>query len=285
MAVGGEVSIGGAVGDDLYAAGGNVQLDAIVHGNARVAGGDVTVGPATRRGRGAVAHRRTRDRSRAMPTITCRPRAVRCASTARWTATPRCAPRNSRSGPARVSAAGSSIADRSSHEVSGGRRDRGRRRVPRGERRPLFRRRRAAGRWTRRTASARSCGSSACSVAAALFLLLLPGFAGEAAATIGRKPLQSLGLGLAILVCVPFVAVVLLITIIGIPLALLLMSLYLLVLFLGWVTTALFVAQRGTRRRCARASPTTPRLAAAGAAARPGARCAVRHGRSRWSAA
>jgi hypothetical protein len=44
---------------------------------------------------------------------------------------------------------------------------------------------------------------------------------------------------------VPFVAVVLLITIIGIPLALLLMSLYLLVLFLGWVTTALFIAQRG----------------------------------------
>jgi hypothetical protein len=57
--------------------------------------------------------------------------------------------------------------------------------------------------------------------------------------------MQSLGLGLAILVCVPFVAIVLLITIIGIPLALLLVSLYLLVLFLGWVTTALFLAQRG----------------------------------------
>jgi hypothetical protein len=44
---------------------------------------------------------------------------------------------------------------------------------------------------------------------------------------------------------VPFVAIVLLITIIGIPLALLLMALYLLALFLGWVTAALFVAQRG----------------------------------------
>jgi hypothetical protein len=41
------------------------------------------------------------------------------------------------------------------------------------------------------------------------------------------------------------VAVALLITIIGIPLALLLMSLYLLVMFLGWVTAALFLAQRG----------------------------------------
>jgi hypothetical protein len=82
-------------------------------------------------------------------------------------------------------------------------------------------------------------------VAAALFVLLLPRFMAEAAAAIGRKPLASLGLGLAILVCVPFVAVVLVITIIGIPLALLLMALYLLVLFLGWVTSALFVAQRG----------------------------------------
>ena len=60
-----------------------------------------------------------------------------------------------------------------------------------------------------------------------------------------RKPMQSLGLGLAILVCVPFVASALLVTIIGIPLALLLMSLYLLVLFLGWVTAAQFLAQRG----------------------------------------
>jgi hypothetical protein len=57
--------------------------------------------------------------------------------------------------------------------------------------------------------------------------------------------MQSLGLGLAIVACVPFVAVVLLITVIGIPLALLLIPLYLLVLFLGWATAALFVAQRG----------------------------------------
>ena len=47
MAAGGEVSIGGNVGDDLYAAGGEVQVDAIVSGNARIAGGDVALGPAT----------------------------------------------------------------------------------------------------------------------------------------------------------------------------------------------------------------------------------------------
>jgi hypothetical protein len=44
---------------------------------------------------------------------------------------------------------------------------------------------------------------------------------------------------------VPFVAVILLITIIGIPLALLVIPLYLLLLFMGWVTAALFLAQRG----------------------------------------
>jgi hypothetical protein len=53
-----------------------------------------------------------------------------------------------------------------------------------------------------------------------------------------------LGLGLAVLVCVPFVVVMLLITIIGIPLALLVIPLYLLLLFLGWVVTALFIAHR-----------------------------------------
>jgi hypothetical protein len=53
-----------------------------------------------------------------------------------------------------------------------------------------------------------------------------------------------LGLGLAILVCVPFVAVILVITIIGIPLALLVIPLYLLLLFLGWVTAAMFVGQK-----------------------------------------
>ena len=82
-------------------------------------------------------------------------------------------------------------------------------------------------------------------VAATLFLLIFPGLATRAADAIGRDPLQAIGLGLAILVCVPFVAVILLITIIGIPLALLVVPLYLLLLFLGWVVAALFVAQRG----------------------------------------
>jgi hypothetical protein len=82
-------------------------------------------------------------------------------------------------------------------------------------------------------------------VAATLFLLVFPGFATRAADAIGREPWRVLGLGLAVLVCVPFLAVILLITIIGIPLALLAIPLYVLLLFLGWVTAALFVAHRG----------------------------------------
>jgi len=71
------------------------------------------------------------------------------------------------------------------------------------------------------TASARSrgCGRVHRRVAVPAALPALPARGG---ATVGRRPWQSLGLGLAILVCVPFVGVVLLITIIGIPLALLL---------------------------------------------------------------
>ena len=80
---------------------------------------------------------------------------------------------------------------------------------------------------------------------AALFAALFPGFSTQAATLIGRDPWTSLGIGLAVLVCVPFMALVLLITIIGIPLALLLVPIYLLLLFLGWVTAALFLAQKG----------------------------------------
>ena len=81
-------------------------------------------------------------------------------------------------------------------------------------------------------------------VVASLFAALFPDFSTQAAALIGRDPWTSLGIGLAVLVCVPFLAVVLLITIIGIPLALLLVPVYLLLLFLGWVTAALFLAQK-----------------------------------------
>ena len=79
---------------------------------------------------------------------------------------------------------------------------------------------------------------------AALFTAIFPAFSTQAATMIGRDPWTSLGIGLAVLVCMPFVAVVLLITIIGIPLALLLVPVYLVLMFLGWVTAALFLGER-----------------------------------------
>jgi hypothetical protein len=79
---------------------------------------------------------------------------------------------------------------------------------------------------------------------AALFTAIFPAFSMQAASLIGRDPWTSLGIGLAVLVCMPFVAVVLLITIIGIPLALLLVPVYLVLMFLGWVTAALFLGQK-----------------------------------------
>jgi len=243
VAVGGEVSIGGAVGDDLYAAGGSVQIDAIVNGNARVAGGDVSVGPATIIAGGVsltggqikfegVAHEYLQ----------------------------------ASGGTVRID--GEVVGDaevRAKELVIGPTARIGGRLVYRGPVEPIvpegavitggleFHEEDASRYFEDVQPGVRDAATGVGTflwfvgvfVAGALFVVLLPGFTSEAAAAIGRKPLPSLGLGLAILVCVPFVAVVLLITIIGIPLALLLMSLYLLVLFLGWVTTALFVAQRG----------------------------------------
>jgi hypothetical protein len=243
VAVGGEVSIGGAVGDDLYAAGGKVQFDAIVDGNARVAGGEVSVGPATVVAGGVsltggqiafegVAHEYL----------------------------------HASGGSVRID--GEVIGDaevRAKELLIGPGARIGGRLIVRGPTEPTIPESAviAGGVEFHEEASSRHFGAMRSEVrdaatgigtflwflgvfvAGALFVLLLPGFTTEAAAAIGAKPLPSLGLGLAILVCVPFVAVVLLITIIGIPVALLLMSLYLLVLFLGWVTAALFLAQRG----------------------------------------
>jgi len=243
VAAGGEVSVGGAIGDDLYAAGGNVQFDAVVNGNARVAGGDVNVGPATIVAGGlsltggqvefeGVAHEYLQVSGGSVHLD------GEVVGDAEVRAKELMIGPNTRIGGRLVYHGPSEPAVPEGAVISGGlefhEQDVGR----------YFH----EGRHEVRDA-ATGLGTFlwfvGVFVAGALFVLLLPGFTSEAAAAIGRKPLPSLGLGLAILVCVPFVALVLLITIIGIPVALLLMSLYLLVLFLGWITAALFVAQRG----------------------------------------
>ena len=219
VAAGGEVSIGGAIGDDLYAAGGSVQFDAIVNGNARVAGGDISVGPAT------IVGGTVRLDGEVIGDAEVRAKELVIGPSARIGG------RLIYHGPSEPTVPEGAV-------ISGGiefhEQDVGR----------VFHDSQPEVRDAA-TGLGTFLWFLGVFVAGALFVLLVPGFTSEAAAAIGRKPLPSLGLGLAILLCVPFVAVVLLITIIGIPVALLLMSLYLLVLFLGWITAALFVAQRG----------------------------------------
>jgi hypothetical protein len=242
VVAGGEVSVGGAIGDDLYAGGGDVRLDAIVSGNARLAGGDVEVGPAT-----VVAGALTLTGGR-----------VQFDGNAHEYL-------QASGGSVRINGQVNGDAEVRAEELEIGPDTRiGGKLVYRGPVQPqvpegaliaggIEFHEQDAGRFFRDREPAVDAAHGIGTVlwfagvfcAAALFVVLLPAWSGEAAAVIGRKPLQSLGLGLAILVCVPFVAVVLLITIIGIPVALLLMSLYLVVLFLGWVTTAWWIAQRG----------------------------------------
>lgn len=243
VAAGGEVSIGGAVKDDLYAAGGTVRVDALVDGNARVAGGEVSVGPATVVvGALSLTGGRIQFDGNTHSYLQASGGTVRLNGEVHGDAEVRAEEL--------VIEPGTRIAGKL---------------VYRGPEAPVVPEgaviaggvefhERGAGHYVQDTethahGAHHGIGSVVwllgVFIAAALFLLLFPHYAREAASAIGRLPLQSIGLGLAILVCVPFLGVLLLITIIGIPLALLLVPLYLLVLFLGWVTAALFIAQRG----------------------------------------
>lgn len=243
VAVGGELSLGGAVGDDLYAAGGNVQLDAIVTGNVRLAGGDVTVGPATViAGALSLTGGRVQFDGNTHEYLQASGGSVRINGEVHGDAEIRAEELvigpDTRIG-GRLVYHGPLEPELPEGAVIAGGIEFHQKNVRRyfEDARPHVH------------DAVRSVGTFlwfvGVFVAAALFVTLFPRFATDAASAVGRKPVQSLGLGLAILVCVPFIAILLLITIIGIPLALLLGALYLLVLFLGWVTTALFVAQRG----------------------------------------
>jgi hypothetical protein len=243
VVAGGEVSLGGAVGDDLYGAGGNVQLDAIVTGNARLAGGDVTVGAATVvAGNVHLTGGRVQFDGNTHQDLRASGGSVRLNGEVHGDAVVRA--EELVVGPdARI---GGRLVFRGPGEpeiaegavIVGG---------------VDFERRSTRRVFDDASGHARDAvlgvGSFLSFVglflAAALFLAMFPNFATAAAATVGRKPLQSLGLGLAFVACVPFLGVVLLITVIGIPLALLLVPIYLLLLFLGWAIVALFVAQRG----------------------------------------
>lgn len=243
IVAGGDVSIGGSVGDDLYAAGGDVKLDSIVSGNARVGGGDVSVGPATVvAGALSLTGARVSFDGNTHEYLQASGASVRINGEIHGDAEVRAeeliigpdtriggqleyhGPREPIVPEGAVIAGGLEF-----HETDASR---------------YFDR--SGPHWERHAHAAGSLlWFAGVFVAGALFVVLFPAYSTRAAEVIAREPLKIMGLGLAILVCVPFVTLFLLISIIGIPLALLAIPLYLLLLFLGWVTTALFIAQRG----------------------------------------
>ncbi len=81
-----------------------------------------------------------------------------------------------------------------------------------------------------------------------VLVAVLPVFTRQAAATVRSEPLPSIGLGMAMLVAVPFVAVILFITIIGIPLGLAVLLGYGLLLMLGYLTAALSIGDLALER-------------------------------------
>jgi hypothetical protein len=240
VAAGGEVSVGGGIGDDLYAAGGKVQVDAIVAGNARLAGGEVSVGPAT-----------VIDGS-----VTMSGGRVSFEGSTRGNL-------QASGGSVRIDGTVEADAEVNAEEVEIGPQTRiAGKLIVRGPRAPtipegaqiaggvVFNEAAVSQHFSDHVhAVAQGVGSFlwilGVFVAGTLFTLAFPSYSARAADWIGRAPLRSLGLGFVLLVCLPVLAMLLVITIVGIPLALLIGMAYVLLLFLGWVTAALFIARKG----------------------------------------
>jgi hypothetical protein len=262
-AAGGKVSIGGGIGDDLYAAGGDVRVDAIVAGNARLAGGEVDIGPATVvSGALTVSGGRVRFDGSAGDNLHASGGQVVVDGTVRGDAEVRAgeveigpqaqvdgklvvySPREPTVPPGARIAGGVEF-----HEVDRHRYD--------GDHDLAY----DFGRDTRGIGTV--LWILGVFLAGTLFTLAFPAYSARAADWIGREPLRSLGLGFVILFCLPILGVLLLLTVVGIPLALVLGLLYLLLLFLGWVTAALFVSRKGlTLLRGGHAESTGLRLGA-----------------------
>jgi hypothetical protein len=81
-------------------------------------------------------------------------------------------------------------------------------------------------------------------VVGAVMVVAFPGFSAGAAQTIATDPWKCLALGFALLLCIPAAAIVFMVTVIGVPLGLLLLLLYPALLLLGYLSGALFLADR-----------------------------------------
>jgi cytoskeletal protein CcmA (bactofilin family) len=77
--------------------------------------------------------------------------------------------------------------------------------------------------------------------------LIFPGFTVLASNTIGSDPFRSLGIGLVLVVAMPAIAILTMLTILGIPLGLLVFVVYFAALLVGFLITAFFLGEIGTR--------------------------------------
>jgi cytoskeletal protein CcmA (bactofilin family) len=74
-----------------------------------------------------------------------------------------------------------------------------------------------------------------------VFMLAFPAFVEGAQAELASRGWEYLGVGLAVLLATPVLAVIFAITIIGIPVAVVLVVMFLLLMFLGYVVSAIFI--------------------------------------------
>jgi hypothetical protein len=81
-------------------------------------------------------------------------------------------------------------------------------------------------------------------VVGAIMILAFPGFSADAALTVRSDPWKSIGLGFALLLCIPVGAILFMLTVVGIPLGTLLLFFFPVMLLLGYLTGALFLGDR-----------------------------------------
>jgi hypothetical protein len=236
---GGDVHVADTVGQDLYAAGGSIALSGQVVGNARIAGGQVTISPRGGIGGKAIVAAGTLQLSgRVGRYLMVYAESVRIdgevGGDLRVTA------RSIEIGPdakigGKLDYRSPQAAKIDTHAVIAGGVVRNEIDWPKDE----------------ASAFARVAGWISLIVAllglllvGALLLTVFPRFSLAAAATVRSRPWVSLGVGFALLLCVPVAAVVFLVTVIGAPLGVLLLFFYPVMLMLGYLTGALFVGDQ-----------------------------------------
>ncbi len=235
VVTGGEVEVRGQVGDDLYAAGGDVRIEATVEGNVRAAGGTVRVARgADLKGSASLAGGRVEVAGTVGRTLQVFGEHIDINGIVGGDVS--LTGEDIRIGPdARISGR---LTYRSRNEAN------------------IDPRAQVAGGIERKPRKIREWGKGMGEIAwgfgralfflglvalGALFVLVAPRFSRAAPATVKSDVLASLGLGLAMLVCIPLAAALMMITIIGIPLGLTVLAGYVLLLMLGYLVGALFI--------------------------------------------